>query len=497
MSSQSTNKVAFLRDRVYVSLEHVTDEMLEAYQTQIEVGVDPYTQEPLYQTLAHYEQFRLSSTEGMIAFNRGDMRKIPIIFKDFQILDQRVQVPMKAPLKIVFPEGKDWREYQPDAIDAMASHEFGLLQSPPRSGKNLMITGTICLQQQKTIVFAHQTDLLLQLHDTFEEFTNLKELQKRTGEKIVGFAETWEDFDRLDVVLCTKQTFDHIDNKRWAAIMQQKFGSVFVDEAHYVGGDVYSRLINRFWSYYRQGVTATVHRKDGLDAIVEGIIGPVIHKIERASVGQVPMEVTIIPTNIKAGGGFAAMLTTLSENEARNNFILGWMRKDVEAGHTIIAVTDRKQHGIELSRALGELGIPSVVFNGNVQDRNLRKNVLDAIRTGKAKVMIGMRGMTTGLDVPRADCFYNLLPSANAVKKGEHAGEGGYEQQCTRVMTPFEGKTKALVRDFVDDFGMAYACLKQREKTYNRLGATIIRERGSDRYKKPVVTTTSQSSTSF
>ena len=825
-------------------MEHVTDEMLEAYQTQIEVGTDPYTQEPLYQTYAHYDQVRISFSEGMIAFNRGDMRKIPEVFKDFKIVDQRVQVPMKAPLKIEFPEGKDWRDYQPDAVCALAEHDFGILQSPPRSGKpvweenlvtlgngkkvrlkevvvgnevithegrprkvkavfiqgklpcvkitthsgretfaaldhpylttsgwvlagnleqgmslalvhdfsfkeeknsflleefrlagyfigdgftasnkkescsatitcadgalredikfcanrlgfqytlkepktrtefytfrkvrpwlrerglanktahqkrvpewvfsasgeqvanfigayfacdgtisirgktkkgatradaclefysvskdllkdiqylllrfkintrlrykkaklgkkgfdsyrltlscqddivafkdfiplygekgekiksiaghkrsfsskyiadeivsveavkslpcrcltveedhtflsddfvvhnTLIITGAICLQQQKTIVFAHQTDLLLQLHDTFEEFTNLKELRKRTGEKIVGFAETWEDFDTLDVVLCTKQTFDHIDNRRWALIMQQKFGAVWVDESHYLGGDVYSKLINRFWAYSRQGVTATVHRKDGLDAIVEGIIGPVIYKIERATVGQVQMEVTVIPTRIKASGAFAKMLTTLSENEVRNNLILGWMRKDVEAGHTIIAVTDRKQHGIDLSRALGEMGIPSVVFNGNVQDRNSRKNILDAIRSGSAKVMIGMRGMTTGLDVPRADCFYNLLPSANAVKSGEHAGEGGYEQQCTRVMTPFQGKKKALVRDFVDDFGLAYACLKQREKTYTRLGATIIREKISENNRSRV-TNTAKDSVSF
>lgn len=496
MSSQS-KKVALLRDRLYVPIEHVTDEMLEAYQTKIEVGVDPYTEEPIHQTYAHYEQIRISHDTGMIAFNRGDMRKIPEVFKDFQIVDERVQVPMEAPLKIEFPEGKDWRDYQPDAVDQMASHDFGVLQAPPRSGKTLMITGSICLQQQKTIVFAHQTDLLLQLHDTFEEFTNLKELRKLTGKKIVGFAETWEDFDTLDVVLCTKQTFDHIDNKKWAAIMQRKFGAVWVDESHYLGGEVYSRLINRFWAYSRQGVTATVHRKDGLDAIVEGIIGPVIHKIERSVVGQVQMEVLVIPTRMKADGVFAKILTTLSENEARNKLILGWMRKDVEAGHTIIAVTDRKQHGIELSKALGEFGITSVVFNGNVQDKNYRKNILDSVRTGKAKVMIGMRSMTTGLDVPRADCFYNLLPSANAVKKGENAGEGGYEQQCTRVMTPFPNKEKALVRDFVDDFGMSYACYKQREKTYNRLGAKIIREGQGEIKPKRTATASAKDSTSF
>ena len=115
------------------------------------------------------------------------------------------------------------------------------------------------------------------------------------------------------------------------------------------------------------------------------------------------------------------------------------------------------------------------LFNGTTNDRKQRKSILNRIRNREVPVLIAMRNMTTGLDIPRADTFYNLLPSANAVKDGILEGEGGYEQQCTRVRTPFEGKTKCWVRDFVDDFGFAYACWQSRVKTYKKIGAYILK----------------------
>lgn len=340
----------------------------------------------------------------------------------------------------------------------------------------LMITATICLERQKTIVFAHQTDLLVQLYDTFMKFTNLPDLQT-PGDPIVGFAKDISDFDKLDVVLCTKQTFDHINNKPMLAVIQKMFGSVFVDEVHFLAAEMYSKTLNRFWAKTRRGVTATPKRKDGFDVVTQEIIGPTIHTITPEQVKQVPMEVERINTNVKLKvRNFTKILGLLAENERRNELIVGHMVQDVSLGHTIIAVTDRKQHQMELKKLLKQHGIECELFNGELgANREKRKQILNRLREREVPVLIAMRNMTTGLDIPRADMFYNLLPSANAVKDGEDMGEGGYEQQCTRVRTEFPGKTVCKVKDFVDSFGIAYACWNERRKTYNKIGAVIQR----------------------
>jgi superfamily II DNA or RNA helicase len=489
------NKIALLRDRLYIDAAYCTDAMYEAYQVIRPIGKD-LEGEPIYQTLSHFEQTQMTHDEMLVAFNRGDMTKLYQIFSGFDIRDERIEVPMKAPLKIKFPIGKTWKPYQPDAIGAMLNSNYGIMQAPPRSGKSLMMTADICTLRQKSIVFAHQTDLLLQLYDTFEEFTNLKEL-RTPGNPIVGFCEDWDDFEKLDVVLCTKQTFDNVLNRPWARVIQKLFGAVYVDEAHFLPGEVYSKLINRFWAKYRRGYTATPHRKDGLDIILDGIMGPVIYQISRETVGFVPMKVSLLNTGVSLGNlSFVNTLTELAEHPQRNDFIFKHLLDDVKSGHYIIAVTDRKQHGIDMMKRLQSSGVPAAAFNGNNHDRQHRKKILGGMRSGDTKVLMVMRSMCTGLDIPRADCFHNLLPSANAVREGEFAGEGGYEQQCTRIMTPFEGKTVTHVRDYVDSFAKAYQCLAQRKKTYARLGAIMLRG-----YEKPSLDANidygSESSTTF
>lgn len=476
----SLNETPFLRlaDRIYVPTRFVQESMLREYESQIEIGQDPYTKEPIFSTIQHYQAVDIGD-DSFYCFNRGDLTKIARVFPGFRIQDDRISVPMQFPLKIQFPEGKTFRDYQYPAVEAMLAREDGMLVAPPRSGKTVLMAAAICAERQKTIVFAHQSDLLEQLERTFLEFTNLEFLRKKSHEQVIGFPDTWEDFESLDVVLCTKQTFDHPRNKAKLAEIQKMFGAVWIDEIHLLPGEVYTKTINRFHARRRQGVTGTPKRKDGLDLITTGVIGPVIHRIEPHQVGRVPLRVTPIHTGITCRKGmFVHVLSELAENEARNKLILGWMRKDVAEGRHILAVTDRKQHGILLAQALQGFGIRAEVFNGSHTQAATRLKILDAAREGQTQVLILMRQMTTGLDIPIADCFYNLLPSANAVSKGESVGEGGYEQQCSRVLTPYPTKPVALCRDFVDHFGIAYACWKQRVKTYTKLQAVI--ERPSD-----------------
>lgn len=483
-STTSPRKVAVLRDRLFVPGAFVTEEMLDAYKSELAVGVgpgeDPETGEtiqvPIFETINHYQVQYLSADEIVYSFNRGDLNKMYRLFHEFEIVDERVTCDMRARLKIRFPIGKGWREYQPDAIEAMLQHDYGLLKAPARSGKTLMMAATICMERQKTIIFAHQTDLLVQLYDTFLDFTNLLDLQT-PGSPVVGFAETLADFEALDVVLCTKQTFDHYVNKGMLPVIQRMFGSVWIDECHFLAADIYSKLINRFWAKTRRGVTATPKRKDGQDVVTAGIIGDTIHTITPAQVKQVPVEVFRINTGLKLQAkDFGKVLTLLSENEGRNRLILKYLKQDVAAGHSIIAVTDRKEHQATLRDMLAAEGIACELFNGDLgANRPLRKKILNRVRNREVPILICMRGMTTGLDIPCADMFYNLLPSSNAVKEGVWMGEGGYEQQCTRIRTDYPGKTKGLVRDFVDDFGLAYSCWNERKKTYDKLEALIHR----------------------
>jgi superfamily II DNA or RNA helicase len=256
------------------------------------------------------------------------------------------------------------------------------------------------------------------------------------------------------------------------------FGSVFIDESHWISAEVYSKTVNRFWSKKRQGCTATPKRKDMLDCIMDYVVGPVIHEITPEQTKRVPVQVTTIGTGISTRiGDFTRYLNFLTQEESRNNLILEWIEKDVKSGLSVIACTDRKEHTYSLRDWLESRGIKTVVFNGDLKTRKARLSVLNRMRSGDAQVMVAMRRMMTGLDIPRASSFHNLTPTANAVSKGKHAGEGGYEQQCTRVLTEFPNKHQAFIRDYVDNSPIAFGCLEARKKTYRKIGAEVVKSK--------------------
>lgn len=467
-----------LRDRLYVPAEYVTQEMCDEFESQVPIGYDKGSKKEIFTTIQHFQVTQLTRDQTMYTFNRGDLAKIQRVFgPTLDIVDQRVSMPMLHDLKIVFPDGRWWKDYQPDAIDMLMQSESGILKAPARSGKSLMLTAAICAEREKTLVMAHQTDLLLQFLDTFEEYTNVAELRAKSGEKIVGIPETWEDFDQLDVAFCTKQTFDHPDNRKHLQDIQRMFGYVLVDEAHLANADLYSMYLNRMWAKKRQGCSATPGIKSMMGVVVENVLGPIIHDIPISAVGRPPIEVRFIHSGISAQRkslDWIAMMNLLSDAESRNDLIATRMAEQSQAGHTIIGVTDRKRHCQILQKKLQKLGVNTVIFTGDTQNRKHRTKTLNSIRSRTATVMIAMRSMTTGLDVPRADYFHNLLPSANAVGKGEDSGEGGYEQQCSRVLTPFPGKEVAYIDDYIDSIDIAWGCKKVREKTYLKIGAKLV-----------------------
>lgn len=490
-----------LGDRLYVPAEYVTPEMIDAFESQVQIGYDKIAKTAIYTTLQHYQVTEITRGNTIYTFNRGNMALINSVFGPyFDIVDQRISLPMLHPLKLVFPEGRDWREYQPEAVEALLQKDYGILKAPARSGKTVMLTAAICAEREKTLVLAHQTDLLLQFLDTFEEYTNLLELQAKTGEKIVGLAEEWEDFDTLDVAFCTKQTFDNFKNRQQLPLVQKSFGQVYVDEVHYTSADLYSTYVNRFWAKRRQGCTATTKIKSMLDVQTEFIVGPEIHTIDISEVGRPPIKVRFRMTGISAqrkAYDYISMLTMLAGAEGRNLLMAETIAQQVQAGHTIIGVTDRKNHCKLLQQRLQGLGVNTVIFTGDTQNRKHRKDILNKVRSRTAPVMIAMRSMTTGLDIPRADVFHNLMPSANAVGKGLNQGEGGYEQQCSRVLTQFPGKEVAYIDDWIDNIDIAWGCKKVREKTYAKIGAIMEIDEKSKPYQPSLFMNSGGSSTEF
>ena len=114
------------------------------------------------------------------------------------------------------------------------------------------------------------------------------------------------------------------------------------------------------------GVSGTIERKDQMHVVAEFILGPTV------AVGvapQLPCDVYITNTktqlNIKAKGNFFWVMARkmLATNHRRNQIILNDLRNWASAGHTIIAVTETRDHIDMIVKQLKSEGIAAEGFH--------------------------------------------------------------------------------------------------------------------------------------
>ena len=456
---QVRKHTAVLKHRLFVPAYLVTEEMKEAFTDQIPDYLDPYDQygeEVLDRTL-YLPGWKYHKKLEQISFTRGDVNKINEVFKDFDIVDKTSDVMLKYDIKwkgvLVDGEYKPLYAEQKSAISEMLKHHHGILQAPPRFGKTTVMTRLITKYKRRTIFFSHQIDLIQQFEKEFRRCTNINEIEKQVGKKLIGQATKWEDLEKFEIALVTWQRF-HMGKGGKAAQKRfaNSFGMTLVDEGHRFSSQFSSKVVGRFNTRFRIAVTATPDRKDQRDVVFKQIVGPVT---VIGQTKQVPLRVRILPT------GFAPKFTRwttfvkrLAESQTRNKMCLDLVEKEVKSGKSVLIVTVLRAHISDLVQRLKKRGISAEGFYGGVKDR---ENLLRRAKSGTTKVVVGMRSMLTGVNVPVWSCIHILQPTANAPS---------HYQEFSRVRTIHPGKAYATVTHYLDRCGAARGCYKTCHGNY-------------------------------
>lgn len=453
-------KRAVLKHRLFVPAEHVTREMKDLYTDQIPNAldaVDENGEEVLDRTL-YIEGWRYHRRTHKYSFCRGDVKKYKEVFKDFEIVDKTSDVMLKHDIKF-FGVPDDDGEFKPlypeqkKAIREMTQHHYGIIEAPPRFGKTTVMTRLITKYRRRTVVFVHQIDLARQFEAEFRKCTNIEDIERKVGRKLIGQARTWADLARFEVAIVTWQKF-HAGKGGKQALKKYAngFGMSLVDEGHRFSSKWSSKVVDRFNTRFRISVTATPDRKDQRDVVFKQIVGPVTVVGQKK---QVPMHVRIVPTGFSPKfSRWTTYMSKIAKSKTRNKLCLKQVVKDVEAGHSVLVVTVLVKHILELVAWLRGQGIAAEAFYGGVRDREA---VLARAKSGKTKVIVGMRSMLTGVNVPRWDVMHILAPTSN---------KPNHYQEFSRVRTVFEGKKYAVVRHYLDNCGAARGCYKTCHANY-------------------------------
>lgn len=363
-------------------------------------------------------------------------------------------------------------DYQEAAKEAMLKAYYGILQSPAGSGKTQVGIALAAALGRKTLWLTHTRDLLSQSKNRAEQYMS----PSLTGTITEGRVQIGKA-----ITFATVQTMCNLDLGRYRDV----WDCIIVDECHRVAGTPtsvtqFSRVLNSLAARHKYGLSATVHRADGMIAATYALLGKIAYQVPEEAVADKIMTVSVLPRPTRVGLSkdfldtdgtiiYAKLVNYLAEDFCRNGQIVGDLM--LNSGHYNLILSDRLAHLEYLMTHLPKhLRDQAVMVDGKMTSKKgkaKREQAIEDMRAGKKHYLFATYALAKeGLDIPRLDRLYLTTPQKDYAIVMQSVG---------RIARTFEGKGEPIVYDYVDD-GIQYLVrsYKKRCTSYRKCGCKIM-----------------------
>lgn len=416
------------------------------------------------QKLSFFEQ---NSDELILPF--GCLRDVyPTIA---HLVDETVQdfgISVRDFVRIDYGNPIPLYDYQQKAVKAMVEARGGILQSKAGSGKTQMALNMIQHFGVKTLWITHTQDLLNQSKERAEQYIDPGLMGTITGGKVnIGKGITFATVQTLSNIDLTQHKYD------WQMIV--------IDECHRISGSptvltMYYKVLSHLAAPLKYGLSATVHRADGMIKATYALIGKVSYTVPDEDIADKVMDVYVrpietsyvIPAECLGTDGmlsWAKMITDIGRNEERNKLISEIIA--AEGDHPGLILSDRLEHLKTLMEMLPEnLKEKSVMIDGHMSGKAgklKRELTLEQMRSGKKQLLFATYSLCKeGLDIPRLERLYLTTPQKDFAIIVQSIG---------RIARTCEGKRDPVCIDFVDSLDRyLYRTFKKRVTSYRKAG---------------------------
>lgn len=361
--------------------------------------------------------------------------------------------------------------YQKAAVDAVAAGQYGILQSPAGSGKTQMGIALVKRFGKKALWLTHTLDLLRQSKERAEQYMDKRVIGTITEGKVnIGSGITF----------ATIQTMCKLDLPQYKNL----WDVIIVDECHRCSGTPtamtqFYKVLNSLAARHKFGLSATVHRSDGMIEATYALLGHVIYTVPDEAVGDKIMKVGIKPVNtgieldrkcLNTDGtlNYSKLITYLCEDFRRLRFISSWIV--VESEHSCLILSDRLEHLEQLMKSLPRtMREKAVMVSGKMTTKKgkaEREKAIEDMRSGKKKYLFATYALAKeGLDIPCLERLFLTTPQKDYAVVTQSIG---------RIARVCEGKSDPIAYDFVDNIAYLVKSYKKRCTTYRKNGCYFV-----------------------
>ena len=323
----------------------------------------------------------------------------------------------------------------------------------------------------KALWLTHTKDLLNQSKERAERYMD-KSLMGTITEGKVDIGK--------GITFATVQTMSKMDLREY----RNEWGVIICDECHRVccsatGVAMFEKVLNSLSCGHKYGLSATVHRADGLIRATFALLGRVVYTVPETAVEALvePVSVetvqtdAVIPEDAVKDDGiivWAKLINGLCADSGRNGLIADELIKNY--GHSCLILSDRLSHLETLMGMLpDDMRADAVMISGKMTSKKgkaEREAAIEQMRTGEKKYLFATYTLAKeGFDIPRLERLFLTTPQKD---------EAVIIQSLGRIARKFEGKAKPVCIDFVDKkIGMMVGMWKKRMRIYRQKGVEM------------------------
>ena len=383
-----------------------------------------------------------------------------------------VTTAVPTPFSVNFGAEIPLYDYQQEAVTKMLEAQYGILQAPAGCGKTQMGLAIATALSRRTLWLTHTLDLVKQSKSRAEQYMDPSLIGTITEGKVrIGYGITF----------ATVQSMCNLDLSQYRDV----WDCIIVDECHRVAGTPtamtqFSKVLNALAARHKYGLSATVHRADGMIAATYALLGGIAYQVPDEAVKDKIMTVSVLPRATHQGLSrefldtdgtiiYAKLVNFLADRYPRNNLIVADLVANRD--HYNLILSDRLTHLETLMNRLPpDLRKQAVMIDGKMTTKKakaLREQAIEEMRQGRKRYLFATYSLAKeGLDIPRLDRLYLTTPQKDYAVITQSIG---------RIARTFEGKGEPIAYDYVDD-GIQYLVrsYKKRCTTYQKAGCKFI-----------------------
>ena len=368
----------------------------------------------------------------------------------YKVIDNR-----RKKESIGFDSDIELQDHQEEALQKTREKDFGVVVSPPGSGKTVIGLEIISEKRQPALILVHRKQLFDQWIQRIQDFLKIPK-------KDIGQIGNQKHSIGSSVTVAMIQTLARMDS---LDELSNAFGTVIIDECHHIPAKSFREAIVHLNAYYLYGLTATPTRKSNDQKLIFVYIGNILHQVsqqEYLAKKNISTEINIKETDLYAPfdykiDKYETISRILIHDTKRNSLIIDDIDKHAHRFKTILILTERKAHVDILNLYLKEK-YETITIHGEDSERS-RKSKVEQIKQGHFKIVISTgQYFGEGIDISNLDCLFIAYP---------FAFEGKLIQYIGRIQ---RSEKQPVIFDYrdsrIDHFEKMF---KQRNRYYKKL----------------------------